>query len=991
MNENESRSFSLAARLAKIGVDDASKLAVSLSEFPDVVAHADLIDEMAISADPNNSLRALLSFVAEVDSKFSEMIFSDASLRARFIVLTGSSIALSDFFRKHPNALLEISDDSDWESIVGREAFVKRMLKSVDSKIQNGRAVAGLESAKSISAMRVEYRKCLVGIAARDLLGVASFEQVSAELSWLADAVIETALAIAWAEIAPVDSKSKLAVIAMGKSGGQELNYISDVDVIFVAGPIGTEADEYLAEATKVATRLMQICVEPGPEPSIWEVDPNLRPEGKAGALVRSLEGHIAYYERWAETWEYQALLKARAAAGDPEIGAMYVDAVLPFVWQAAARTNFVADVQAMRQRVISNIPVNERERQLKLGVGGLRDVEFAVQLLQLVHGRNDVMLRSGNTMQALEALANWGYVGREDAAAMAAVYRFERTLEHRIQLFQMRRTHLVPEADADLRRIGRSMGFKSHPAEELEQTWKRHKSDARRLHEKLFYRPLLNAVARLGDSESRLSQDAAEDRLRALGFNDPETALRHLAALSQGVTRRAAIQKTLLPVMLQWMAETPNPDAGLLAFRRVSDELGATPWYLRLLRDESVVAERMAKLLSTSKFFTDLLLRTPESVSILADESELIPRSKEMLQNEMQSIAKRQDSAAAAVTAIRSVRQRELIRLSAGSLTGNTEVLQVGVGLSDLTDATVQVALDAITAAHFWDREPSLKLACIGLGRWGGRELNFGSDADAMFVYEALSDRAAADAVSIVSQLQQLLAQPAIDPPLELDLDLRPEGKQGAIARSLDSYQKYYERWSLTWESQALLRARFVAGDSEVADKLLMQIDSMRYPLAGLTELELREIRRIKARVESERLPRGADPAMHVKLGPGGISDVEWSVQLLQLQHAGVMAELRSPTTTVALDFAVEKGLLSSDHATQLMTAWVYASRIRNTNLLATGKENDSIPNNPAELRMLTHLMGEPNGAELIDKYRRFSRRSRKIMEEIVYGDSPK
>jgi glutamate-ammonia-ligase adenylyltransferase len=427
------------------------------------------------------------------------------------------------------------------------------------------------------------------------------------------------------------------------------------------------------------------------------------------------------------------------------------------------------------------------------------------------------------------------------------------------------------------------------------------------------------------------------------------------------------------------------------LAFRRVSDELGATPWYLRLLRDESVVAERMAKLLSTSKFFTDLLLRTPESVSILADESELIPRSKETLLNEMHSIAKRQDSAAAAVTAIRGVRQRELIRLSAGVLTGNTDVLQVGAGLSDLTDATVQVALDAITSAHFWDREPSLKLACIGLGRWGGRELNFGSDADAMFVYEALFDRAATDAVAIVSQLQQLLAQPAIDPPLELDLDLRPEGKQGAIARSLDSYQKYYERWSLTWESQALLRARFVAGDSEVADKLLMQIDSMRYPSAGLSELELREIRRIKARVESERLPRGADPAMHVKLGPGGIADVEWSVQLLQLQHAGGMAELRSPTTTVALDFAVEKGLLSSDQAMQLMTAWMYASRIRNTNLLATGKENDSIPNNPADLRMLTYLMGEPNGAELIDNYRRFSRRSRKIMEDIVYGDSPK
>ena len=330
----------------------------------------------------------------------------------------------------------------------------------------------------------------------------------------------------------------------------------------------------------------MRVCSDQTAEGTIWPVDANLRPEGKSGALVRTIAGHRAYYERWAKTWEFQALLKARPVAGDQELGRAYVETISPFVWSAAERDGFVDDVQAMRRRVLDHIPAHEAERQLKLGSGGLRDVEFAVQLLQLVHGRADEHIRDGATLSALAHLTRGGYVGREDGEALHHAYAFLRTLEHRIQLFQLRRTHVVPDDEAALRRLGRSIGFVKHPVDELDKAWRHHRREVRRLHEKLFYRPLLNSVARISGEEARLSPEQAGRRLAALGYADPKAALRHLEAMTSGVSRTAAIQRTLLPVMLDWFADAPDPDAGLWGFRRISEALGGTHWYLQPLGD---------------------------------------------------------------------------------------------------------------------------------------------------------------------------------------------------------------------------------------------------------------------------------------------------------------------------------------------------------------------------------------------------------------------
>jgi glutamate-ammonia-ligase adenylyltransferase len=685
-------------------------------------------------------------------------------------------------------------------------------------------------------------------------------------------------------------------------------------------------------------------------------------------------------------------LLKARPVAGDEELGKAYVDTLAPLVWAAAERDGFVADVQAMRRRFLDNVPAADAERQVKLGSGGLRDVEFAVQLLQLVHGRSDEKLRSPTTLVALEALATGGYVGRADAAGLDAAYRFLRTVEHRLQLAQLRRTHLLPAAEPELRRLARAMGYRDAGA--WQRDYDTHTREVRRLHEKLFYRPLLEAVARLPAEEARLTPEAAQQRLEALGFADTAAALRHLEALTRGVSRRAAIQRTLLPVMLGWFADAADPDAGLLAFRQVSDALGSTPWYLRVLRDEGATAERLARLLATSRFVADLLARAPDAVAMLGHDDELTPRTGAALTVEQLAAARRNEDWENAVTVARGLRRRELVRIACADLLGLVDLDVVGTALSDVAGATLEAALSTAMRKVAAERRSPLpvRLAVIGMGRLGGGEQGYGSDADVMFVYEPLEGddlpahtQAAHD---VANELRRLLAMPAPDPPLVVDADLRPEGKQGPLVRSLSSYAEYYRRWSAVWESQALLRARPVAGDPDLGARFVEAVAGVRYPAGGIDAASVREIRRVKARVDAERLPRGADPTLHTKLGRGGLADVEWTVQLLQLQHAHAIDDLRTTATLPALAAARRHGLLDDDQEQVLADAWRIAMRVRNAIVLARGRAADAVPTDGRSLASVARAMGYPAGRsqDMLEDYRRATRRARAVYEDVFF-----
>ncbi|MGA5194810.1 bifunctional [glutamine synthetase] adenylyltransferase/[glutamine synthetase]-adenylyl-L-tyrosine phosphorylase [Streptomyces exfoliatus] len=994
------RRSSTFSRLLRHGFTDPSA-AERLLDVPELSAlrgDSVLLDALGATADPDLALRGLVRLAeAQPETErqtFTTTLLSAKPFRDRLLGVLGASEALADHLARHPR---------DWESLVTYEA--------VDLHPGVAEFERGLAEAVDAVTLRVAYRRCLLAIAARDVCGTIDVAETAAELADLATATLRAALAIA-RSAAPADAaQCRLAVIAMGKCGGHELNYVSDVDVIFVAEPakeVGDrEGDEgkALQAATRLASHLMRICSETNIEGTIWPVDANLRPEGRNGPLVRTLSSHLAYYRRWAKTWEFQALLKARAVAGDPELGAQYIDAVSPLVWQAAERENFVPDVQKMRRRVVDNIPAAQVDRELKLGPGGLRDVEFAVQLLQLVHGRSDAGLHSGTTLDALAALAAGGYVGRADAAQLDEAYRFLRAMEHRIQLYRLRRTHLVPEDEPGLRRLGRSLGLRTDPVAGLNKEWKRHAAVVRRLHEKLFYRPLLDAVAQLAPGEIRLSPKAAGQRLEALGYVDPAAALRHLEALASGVSRKAAIQRTLLPVLLGWFADSADPDAGLLGFRKVSDALGKTPWYLRLLRDEGAAAENLARVLSAGRLAPDLLLRAPEAVALLGDPEGLKPRGRDHLEQEVLAAVGRAGDAEQAVAAARGVRRRELFRTAAADLIGSygTEdnprerdpgalVDRVGEAVTDLNAATIAGALRAAVRAE-WGEELPTRFAVIGMGRFGGHELGYGSDADVLFVHEPREggdeQEAARAANRVVAEMRRLLQLPTADPPLLIDADLRPEGKSGPMVRTLKSYEAYYRRWSLVWESQALLRAVPMAGDRELGERFIELVDPLRYPAEGLGEDAVREIRRLKARMESERLPRGADPTLHAKLGRGGLSDVEWTVQLLQMRHGWAEPGLRTTRTREALRAAHAAGLMAVEEAQTLDEAWVLASRVRNAVMLVRGRPGDTFPSDPRELAAVGRYLGYGPGrvGELVDDYRRITRRARAVVEELFYG----
>ncbi|MFJ1612815.1 bifunctional [glutamine synthetase] adenylyltransferase/[glutamine synthetase]-adenylyl-L-tyrosine phosphorylase [Streptomyces sp. NPDC088249] len=989
------RRSSTFTRLLRHGFTNpsAAEQLLDLPELSSVRSDPVLLDALGATADPDLALHGVVRLV-EAEEPDERQILLDTlvtakPLRDRLLGVLGASEALGDHLARHPR---------DWQALVTYEA--------TDLHPGVPEFEQGLAGADDPDSLRVAYRRCLLAIAARDVCGTTDVAEAAAELADLATATLRAALAIA-RTAAPADAaQCRLAVIAMGKCGGHELNYVSDVDVIFVAEPAdGVEESAGVQAATRLAAHMMRICSDTTVEGTIWPVDANLRPEGRNGPLVRTLSSHLAYYQRWAKTWEFQALLKARPVAGDPELGAEYVEAVSPLVWQAADRENFVADVQKMRRRVVDNIPADRVDREIKLGPGGLRDVEFAVQLLQLVHGRSDATLRSGSTLDALRALAAGGYVGRVDAAQLDDAYRFLRAMEHRIQLYRLRRTHLVPEGEADLRRIGRSLGMRTDPVTELNRAWKRHASVVRRLHEKLFYRPLLDAVAQLAPGESRLSAKAAGHRLEALGYADPAAALRHLEALSSGVSRKAAIQRTLLPVLLGWFADSADPDAGLLGFRKVSDALGKTPWYLRLLRDEGAAAENLARVLSAGRLAPDLLLRAPEAVAILGDPQGLKPRGREHLEQEVLAAVGRAKGAESAAAVVRGVRRRELFRTTAADLIGSygTEespaeedpgalVDRVGNAVTDLNAVTIAGALRAAVREQWGDTLPT-RFAVIGMGRFGGHELGYGSDADVLFVHsprEGVDEHEAGRAANaVVAETRRLLQLPTADPPLLIDADLRPEGKSGPLVRTLKSYEAYYRRWSLVWESQALLRAEPVAGDAELGRAFIELIDPLRYPMEGLGEDAVREIRRLKARMESERLPRGADPTLHAKLGRGGLSDVEWTVQLMQMQHGWAEPGLRTTRTREALAAACAAELISGEDAQTLDEAWVLATRVRNAVMLVRGRPGDTFPSGPRELTAVGRYLGYEPGhvGDMLDDYRRITRRARAVVEERFYG----
>ena len=821
-------------------------------------------------------------------------------------------------------------------------------------------------------ALRRWKRRQVVRIAGRDLLGIADLRVVGDELSQLADACLETSLRIAAPDVA-------MCVVGMGKLGGRELNYASDVDVMFVHDGDGEAAE-------RAARTVLATMSRPSADGIVFRTDADLRPEGRSGALSRTVDGYDAYWHKWAQTWEQQALIKARVVAGDRGLGDAFMQRAAAWLWEHHIDADAVHEVRAMKARSEEMLRrKGVAEREVKRGRGGIRDIEFAVQLLQLVHGRHDPTLRVRGTLDALERLAAGGYVTTHDARRLDEAYVWLRTVEHRLQLVDEQQTHTIPTDPASRIHLARVLGFRdaatTDAVEAFDATHRAQQAAVRGIHEKLFFAPILDTLAGAGV----LSAEAVEERLAAFGFRDVEQTRAALRELTAGLTRRSRVMQQLLPVVLEWLSTTPDPDLGLLQLRRLSEGYTRASALALRFRETPAAAERTCRLLGSSRVLGTALHRQPEFVDTLADDDALrAPARRDLLVEEALGTLDWREDDSARRTGLRRFKRRHLLRIGARDLLGFADLATTGRELSQVADACVEAALRSL--------EPTLPFAVIGLGRLGGEELSYASDIDVVFVYDGTGTGAFEEAERIAERLVRAIGETTSEgQTFRVDTRLRPEGNQGVLARSVDAYVTYWERWAQVWELQALTKARFVAGDPDVGAAFLERAARYVY-LDPFPDDRRREIRRMKARIERERIPPGEDPRYHLKLGRGSLSDVEFTVQLAQLEHGAAHPRVRATSTLAALAGLVAVGACSAADAAALHDAFVLCERARNYRYLLTGTPGDSLPVDGEEAQRLARMLGyvrHPQQA-LRDEYRRVTRRARVVVERVFYGREP-
>ncbi|MGH9182213.1 MAG: bifunctional [glutamine synthetase] adenylyltransferase/[glutamine synthetase]-adenylyl-L-tyrosine phosphorylase [Acidimicrobiales bacterium] len=790
-------------------------------------------------------------------------------------------------------------------------------------------------------------------IAVRDLLGLDDLPATGAALAHLATDVLDAACRLAGAD--------DLVVVGMGKLGGTELNYASDIDIMFVTGDGATPTS---AEAA--ARRVM------GTARRCFRVDANLRPEGRDGPLVRTVESYRAYWERWARPWEFQALLKARPVTGPPELARDFAAAAAAHLWDRSLSADDLRSLRAMKARAEADVAGRGvAGRELKRGAGGIRDIEFSVQLLQLVHGRHDPALRSPNTLRTLAELAEAGYVGPDDAGSLDRCYRLLRTVEHRVQLVDELAEHVVPEGPADRERLARVLGFRDRPEATalvaFDAELARCRSTVRSIHERLYFRPLLEAFA---GGPGTLGPEATETRLAAFGFTDAARTRQAVEELTRGLTRSSRLMRQLLPLLFGWLADSPDPDRGLLGLRTLA--AGARRELTRAFRESPEVARRLCCLLGTSRLLGELLGHNPDLIPTLADGPGLAPRAPGALAGEAAAALNWREPGARH-RALKRLAERELVRIAVADVVEGATVEDVAGALTTLAEATVEAAAEAVGL--------TLPLAVVAMGRFGGAELSYASDLDVVFVYEGSSAADFTEAERVATALLGFVGGESRPTRIfTLDPGLRPEGRQGPLARSLDGFASYFERWAQVWERQAMLRARPVAGDPELGQRFLEAVAPFVWgePLGADG---VREIRRMKARIERERLPAGEDPQFHLKLGRGSLSDVEFCAQLLQLQH-GVAAT----GTMAALTRLHAAGALDTDDLEVLTEAYRFCERTRNRLYLVQGAGGDALPQGPEDLARLARSL-DTTPTELRERYRRVTRRARAVVERVFYG----
>jgi glutamate-ammonia-ligase adenylyltransferase len=891
--------------------------------------------------------RRLCDQLADADPALGTQVHDDPLLARTVSALADASRSLSRLVVADPAALAQViavalADEADRDALIAA-------------------ALTAAREPAPLDAVRVWRQRAFLRIAVRDLLGLADLPSVGRELAALGDACLHAALTLAEPEL-------PLAVMGMGKLGGDELNYASDVDVVFVH-----QGDA--AAAQRACRRLVNVMTEVRGTGLLFRTDADLRPEGPQGALSRTADSYAAYFERWAEPWERQAYIKMRYVAGDVAVANHLFDVVREFVWDRDLEPGAVGYLRRLKGRAEDH---RGASADVKRGPGGIRDVEFGIQLLQLVHGRADRGLRSPTTLEALDQLVRAGLVDQADADTLHAAYVHLRTVEHRLQLRDERQTHSLPETAEDLRWLARVLGYRDHghvsATEAFQAEHRRHRHDVRRIHESLFHRPILEAIA-----GSTVNEHALHERLRALGFSDPEQVSGSAERLTAGLSRNARAMRHVFPLVLDALAQSPDPDLGLVRLGWITDGPTRSNAVVGALRDSPVAVDRLCWLLGSSRVVADGLRRHPDLVRgfLHGDAIAAARDPDELREGALAALSLRPDADARDDEVRRFVR-REQLRVAVRDLLNVASVDTIGAELSAIADAAMAAAVDQLA--------PAVPFAVIALGRYGAAELSYPSDLDVIFAYEGSGHEAAGGAMKTATRLlHRLGAHTREGRTWEIDARLRPDGEKGQIARSLEGYRRYYEERAQLWERQALIKARAAAGDAALGVAFLELADQTAFG-RPFGDAETDEIVRMKRRIETERAD-AATRARDLKLGPGGMTDVEFLVQLLQLRHG-----VRAASTVAAIDLLGAAGHLDPADAATLVTAYRLAERTRNRGYLQTGRPADIVPDDPVELRSLARSLGytdRPVDTFLAER-QRATTAARAVVDRRFYGVGP-
>jgi glutamate-ammonia-ligase adenylyltransferase len=1003
----------LVEAIARAGVPDGDRLRAAAEGMASWLAGAppaSVVGGLARAADPSAALHALARLL-ETGTAPGD----DESLAALLRVLGGSPAIAAALVAEGPGWRTLFATVLD---VPVRDAAAHRAALAVAG-------VGGPLVREDLQAVLRRYRRReLVRIGGRDLLGLATVDDTVREISVFADAVIEGAvasvrarLAAQWGEAWALDARglrpAAFTVLGMGKLGGEELNYSSDIDLVYVYEADGDQADgrtlaQFFTRLAEEATRALREVTADG---FVFRVDLRLRPGGGEGPVAVSLAAALSYYETWGDTWERAAWLKARPVAGDRELGERLLAELEPFVYRRFLDYGTIEDLKAMKRKVDASFRDPDAARlDVKLGRGGIREVEFLVQAQQLVHGGKESRLRRRGTLPALAALAEGGYVPHGQAADLTAAYRFLRDVEHKLQVVQERQTQRIPDAPESVLALARRCGFfGADPAGDFWAAHAEHTGRVRAAFDALFH-GAEEARRRDEDPELAALADPAEPeerifwRLSRLGFRDLESAFADLRLLRDGPVhapasaRRRQALAALAPALLREIARSADPDRALHHLATFISTVGARSSYLHLLLENPGVMQLLVRLFATSAFLSAFFLRHPELLdSLVRADLVRLERSVADLEADLTARLAAAGDLETELDALRRFRHEEFLRVGVHDIQGSLGLEAVGRQLTALAEVCLRAALalarrEVLRRTGLPAEPPTEGLAVIAMGKLGAEDLGYASDLDIIFVYDP-GDAAWWDGRIPSHELFTRIAQRAISalqtPTREgmayrIDTRLRPSGNQGPLVSSLDAFAAYHEQSAAVWERQALIKARVVAGPLALRARLEAVVSAFVYG-RGFTSAEVAEVAEMRERIERER---GAGTA-HIKTGRGGLVDVEFLVQMLQLRHGHSDPSLRVRGTGAALGALGRAGFLAAADADALIAGYEFLRAVESRLRLERDQPAEAIDEDPEGLRALARRLGYEGSddaavAGLVADHRRHRETIRAIYDRL-------